>query len=239
MKNKNIIALIVVVVVLIALGLTWNASQTGSSSQNQNASSTNAGGEMQTASSTTSSQPSSATNGQSKPSKPSTGTASGANSGPTANPPVYACTMEAKICPDGSAVGRSGPKCEFTACPGEASGAGTSGTGSGTSGSANTQTSTSLNQTIIIGGVYITPTKVVSDSRCPVDVTCVWAGEVKLAVHLEKKVMGQNNSADVIFTSGTAVNFQGSNISLVDVQPQQKSKSSILDKDYVFTFKVN
>lgn len=28
-----------------------------------------------------------------------------------------ACTMEAKICPDGSAVGRTGPKCEFAACP--------------------------------------------------------------------------------------------------------------------------
>lgn len=28
-----------------------------------------------------------------------------------------ACTMEAKICPDGSSVGRSGPKCEFAACP--------------------------------------------------------------------------------------------------------------------------
>jgi len=28
-----------------------------------------------------------------------------------------ACTMEAKICPDGSAVGRSGPNCEFAACP--------------------------------------------------------------------------------------------------------------------------
>lgn len=28
-----------------------------------------------------------------------------------------ACTMEAKICPDGSAVGRSGPKCEFAECP--------------------------------------------------------------------------------------------------------------------------
>jgi hypothetical protein len=28
-----------------------------------------------------------------------------------------ACTLEAKICPDGSAVGRSGPKCEFAACP--------------------------------------------------------------------------------------------------------------------------
>lgn len=30
-----------------------------------------------------------------------------------------ACTMEAKICPDGSAVGRTGPNCEFEACPGE------------------------------------------------------------------------------------------------------------------------
>ncbi|HPT66359.1 MAG TPA: hypothetical protein PK257_03595 [Candidatus Woesebacteria bacterium] len=27
------------------------------------------------------------------------------------------CTMEAKLCPDGSSVGRSGPKCEFTPCP--------------------------------------------------------------------------------------------------------------------------
>ncbi len=37
---------------------------------------------------------------------------------PTETPiQTTACTMEAKICPDGSAVGRSGPKCEFTACP--------------------------------------------------------------------------------------------------------------------------
>jgi hypothetical protein len=28
-----------------------------------------------------------------------------------------ACTMEAKVCPDGSAVGREGPDCEFTECP--------------------------------------------------------------------------------------------------------------------------
>ena len=27
------------------------------------------------------------------------------------------CTMEAKICPDGSSVGRAGPNCEFTVCP--------------------------------------------------------------------------------------------------------------------------
>lgn len=28
-----------------------------------------------------------------------------------------ACTREAKICPDGSAVGRTGPNCEFAPCP--------------------------------------------------------------------------------------------------------------------------
>ena len=28
-----------------------------------------------------------------------------------------ACTLEAKLCPDGSSVGRTGPKCEFAKCP--------------------------------------------------------------------------------------------------------------------------
>ncbi len=32
-------------------------------------------------------------------------------------PQPVACTMEAKLCPDGSAVGRSGPNCEFAPCP--------------------------------------------------------------------------------------------------------------------------
>ena len=30
---------------------------------------------------------------------------------------VNACTLDAKVCPDGSAVGRTGPNCEFAACP--------------------------------------------------------------------------------------------------------------------------
>lgn len=34
----------------------------------------------------------------------------------SAKPPT-ACTQEAKLCPDGSAVGRTGPACEFAACP--------------------------------------------------------------------------------------------------------------------------
>jgi len=34
---------------------------------------------------------------------------------------INSCTMEAKLCPDGSSVGRSGPNCEFAPCPSEAS----------------------------------------------------------------------------------------------------------------------
>lgn len=34
-------------------------------------------------------------------------------------PEGIACTMEAKLCPDGSSVGRSGPNCEFAPCPEE------------------------------------------------------------------------------------------------------------------------
>jgi hypothetical protein len=35
------------------------------------------------------------------------------------SPEPMACTEEAKICSDGSAVGRTGPNCEFAPCPGE------------------------------------------------------------------------------------------------------------------------
>ncbi len=32
-------------------------------------------------------------------------------------PEPVACTQEAKICPDGSSVGRTGLSCEFAECP--------------------------------------------------------------------------------------------------------------------------
>ena len=33
------------------------------------------------------------------------------------SPGPVTCTQEAKLCPDGSSVGRIGPKCEFAMCP--------------------------------------------------------------------------------------------------------------------------
>jgi hypothetical protein len=39
---------------------------------------------------------------------------------PIPGPGVIGCTLEAKQCPDGSYVGRTGPNCEFSECPGTA-----------------------------------------------------------------------------------------------------------------------
>ncbi len=38
---------------------------------------------------------------------------------PADGPNYGICTQDAKVCPDGSYVGRSGPNCEFAPCPGE------------------------------------------------------------------------------------------------------------------------
>lgn len=40
----------------------------------------------------------------------------------TPQPIEQACTLEAKACPDGSYVGRTGPNCEFAPCPGPSQG---------------------------------------------------------------------------------------------------------------------
>ena len=83
-----------------------------------------------------------------------------------------ACTQDAKQCHDGGYVGRIGPNCEFAACSDL---------------QIKEETTATLNQKILNGGIYITPLEVLEDSRCPPDVNCVWAGQVTLKVRLEKE----------------------------------------------------
>ncbi|MCX4241851.1 OmpA family protein [Paraliomyxa miuraensis] len=45
------------------------------------------------------------------------GSAAGPSTPPGAGVAPVGCTKEAKICPDGTAVGRQGPQCEFAPCP--------------------------------------------------------------------------------------------------------------------------
>lgn len=128
-----------------------------------------------------------------------------------------ACTEEAKICPDGTAVGRTGPNCEFAACP---------------TPQVKEETVAALNQKILNEGIFITPLEVVSDSRCPIDVTCIWAGEVSVKVKLEKG----STTTEVVLKEGGSTTFEGISVFLVSVAPANNSKNPLKKEDYRFTF---
>jgi hypothetical protein len=140
---------------------------------------------------------------------------------PNGNNEGVACTMEAKQCPDGSYVGREGPKCEFRACP-------------TVSKVAPSTATLALNQSAVVGGVTITPTKVVQDSRCPIDVTCIQAGTVNLTVSLEKG--GEKNS--MIMALGETVSFGGKRVQFASTNPNKDSRTPIKNSDYRFAFVV-
>ncbi len=130
-----------------------------------------------------------------------------------------ACTDEAKICPDGSYVGRTGLNCEFTECPAIQTEEGTT---------------AKLDQKISSKEISITPLEVVSDSRCPSDVQCVWAGEISVKVLLEKGSV----RSEVTLKPQVPFVFEKNKILLTAVTPENNSKEPLTKADYRFTFLV-
>lgn len=165
--------------------------------------------------------------------------------GPVGDDGQRACTMDAKICPDGSAVGRTGPNCEFAACPGARATTGTGttagGTTAGTSGGATTGGSViptvvtaRIGETISMLGISAKILSVAEDSRCPSDVQCVWAGTVRVNVRASYGML----SKDVVLTLGAPYELNGHSVTLTAVSPERKSTSTINSSDYVFTFAI-
>ncbi len=137
------------------------------------------------------------------------------------NEPV-ACTADAKICPDGSAVGRIPPSCEFAACP--------------VVDMPNTATVTaSLKQAVNALDLRLTPLTVLEDSRCPVDVVCIQAGTVKLTLRITTGATGTEETIGL----GETLPFEGHTITLKEVTPAPRASQSIEPQNYRFTFKVD
>lgn len=137
-------------------------------------------------------------------------------------PGPLGCTTEAKICDDGTAVSRSGPRCDFAPCPVVAP-------------LETESTSATLNQRIFTHGIHITPLSVVGDSRCPVDVTCIQAGTVRLSAKLESASTTQTQ----VLTLGTKIGFGAKSVALNAVSPAAHSKTPIAPDDYRFEFLVD
>ncbi len=134
-------------------------------------------------------------------------------------PTPQACTQEAKICPDGSSVGRTGPQCDFAECPTVPS---------------TLAPKVALNQKVSHNGIFITPLEVLSDSRCPSDVVCVTAGEISVRTLLEKGTTTQT----VTLTSQSTVVFGTYKVGLSGVTPEKNSTTTLKIADYRFTFLV-
>ena len=130
-----------------------------------------------------------------------------------------ACTQEAKLCPDGSAVGRTGPNCEFAECP-------------STGGSTDPATTAlAIGARATIRGTDISVLDLVEDSRCPVDVQCIQAGTVRVRVSVD------SYSLPFTLTLGQPQAVGDTTITLVSVIPEQKySQKTVQPSDYRFTF---
>lgn len=166
----------------------------------------------------------------------------------TEKPEMVLCAQDAKQCSDGSYVGRTGPKCEFV-CPKEQP---SEQVGEEVVEQTNGQVdepkdeqvndqeqikeedTAVLNQKILNQGIYITPLQIISDSRCPIDVQCIWAGEILVKVKLEKGEV----SKEVELKERGSVVFEGKNVSLLSVTPAKETKNPVPQEDYQFTFKV-
>lgn len=131
-------------------------------------------------------------------------------------PSPVACTMEAKICPDGSAVGRTDPNCEFAACP-----------------ATNATSTLAIGASATIHGTTITVRGLAEDSRCPVDVTCIQAGTVRVRAAINYSIN------DATFTLGQPQVVGNATVTLSAVIPAQKyAKQTVSLNDYRFTFTV-
>jgi hypothetical protein len=63
-----------------------------------------------------------------------------------------------------------------------------------------------LGETIIRGGVSITFSEILEDSRCPSEVTCVWAGKAKVRVLLSMPG-DETKEVVVVFEKGKQTNI--------------------------------
>lgn len=103
------------------------------------------------------------------------------------------------------------------------------------------QAKTYIGESFNFDGKAIRFKEVVSDSRCPSDVTCVWAGEAKILIEIFKK--GKLIGEEIISTRAhnfSLSNFLQGNFSIngLVLSPYPKTSRKIKTSDYQLQFRV-
>ena len=91
---------------------------------------------------------------------------------------------------------------------------------------------------ILRDGLKVTFDGVRSDSRCPMDALCVWAGDATVAVRLSQPPATQAERALHTDPSGSEAQYLAYVIKLVALAPYPRSDRQIRPDDYVATLTV-
>jgi hypothetical protein len=81
-------------------------------------------------------------------------------------------------------------------------------------------------------GVTVTPHEVVEDSRCPLDVNCIWAGTLKVRATLSSDL----GTSDQVFELGTPITTESVSVTLEKVAPNKHQGVTVSAGEYLFYF---
>ena len=87
-------------------------------------------------------------------------------------------------------------------------------------------------------GLVLTLERVVADSRCPVDVTCVWAGEVRVAFSLDSPRSEAPRLEFELATTAPEATLRGLEFRLLEASPVPRSKTRIAEGEYRIVLRV-
>ena len=94
---------------------------------------------------------------------------------------------------------------------------------------------------VLPDGTWLKFERVQSDSRCPMDVMCVWAGDATVAVILDPTGGKTTQIPRELHTqqNGSQISYGSYTIALTALAPYPRSSQEIRPADYIATFVVS
>ncbi len=89
-----------------------------------------------------------------------------------------------------------------------------------------------LGQAVSVGDLAVTPVSVVEDSRCPKDVTCVWAGRLIARTQIDGD--GWRDTTNI--TLGESYGTHGAVVALVSGEPGKVAERETRPGEYRFVY---
>lgn len=87
-----------------------------------------------------------------------------------------------------------------------------------------------LGQTLDLGRLRVTPLRVIEDSRCPVQVSCVWAGRLRLLARIQSGHHRHNQE----LTLGVPATVAGGKLELLSAVPRPSRQGAAAPGAYRF-----